>query len=235
MQKELNKIQTMSLLSYYLGEIETMDSVAYYDGSLLETISELEKIYHNNFVPVYKTIINSYSKDFLDEIDYDYLCKRFINGFFKKKFENNKEHIQYIISYFEKKSKTDNKIWKTFEIENKDGSTLTAFAINKKGKIIRKKENLEYHDSDEDYLFDSFGVLERLQLKEKEVNNIENDKVTEYWITFKNSGDFITEDKEKAQEKFEKTDKENINQFFRKQWIKGDLDYQEGFVKVYYG
>lgn len=60
-------------------------------------------------------------------------------------------------------------------------------------------------------------------------------RVTEYYITYKDRLDeFITEDKEQADEEFRKTDKGIIDQYFRKDWILVDGEWYEDNVEVYY-
>lgn len=60
-------------------------------------------------------------------------------------------------------------------------------------------------------------------------------KVTEYFITFKDGEEFITEDKAEAEKEFESVDKATVNQYFRKDWVFQDGEYGEEYVEVYYG
>ncbi len=59
--------------------------------------------------------------------------------------------------------------------------------------------------------------------------------VTEYYITYKEGLDeFITENKKEADREFENTNKEEIQQYFRKDWVLVDGEYQEDFVELYF-
>ena len=59
--------------------------------------------------------------------------------------------------------------------------------------------------------------------------------VTEYYITYKESlDDFITESKKEAEQEFKNTNKQEIQQYFRKDWILADGEYQEDYVEVYF-
>ena len=59
--------------------------------------------------------------------------------------------------------------------------------------------------------------------------------IIEYNLIYKNGEEFITEDKEEADMKFEE-DKEKIEQYYSKQWIQEEDfdDWTEGYVEVFY-
>jgi len=59
-------------------------------------------------------------------------------------------------------------------------------------------------------------------------------RVKEYQIIFKNGEEYITESKRDADKEFKQCDKDDIEQYFRKDWILVDREYQEDFVEVYY-
>ena len=59
-------------------------------------------------------------------------------------------------------------------------------------------------------------------------------KITEYQIIFNDGEEFISENKKEADKEFKQANKNNIHQYFRKDWILVDGDYQEDFVEVYY-
>jgi hypothetical protein len=60
-------------------------------------------------------------------------------------------------------------------------------------------------------------------------------EVTEYVITLKNGRDFRSTEKSIADNFFEETPNEEIDQYYRKDWVKVDGRMYEDFVKVYYG
>lgn len=51
-------------------------------------------------------------------------------------------------------------------------------------------------------------------------------KITEYQIIFNDGEEFISENKKEADKKFKQANKNNIHQYFRKDWILVDGDYQ---------
>lgn len=58
--------------------------------------------------------------------------------------------------------------------------------------------------------------------------------ITEYVITYKNNLDeFISENKAETDAEFEAT-KSTVHQYFSKEWVYGNGDYNEGNVEVYY-
>jgi len=96
MLKTPNKEQTISLFAYSLAKIETEDKTPYFYGSLLETMNEINRIYENRFLDIYSLLLKEYGEDLLDNIGYDILCERFIEGEFKKGFKDSQEFVDYM-------------------------------------------------------------------------------------------------------------------------------------------
>ena len=62
------------------------------------------------------------------------------------------------------------------------------------------------------------------------------EQITEYTITFKDSTqeDFITEDESEAQSEFDELDEALIHQYFAKDYVKINGDWEETDVEVFF-
>ena len=62
--------------------------------------------------------------------------------------------------------------------------------------------------------------------------------IGEYYITYKDGNEFITEDLEEAEKVFGESEKDNVKQYFYKEWEKiwngVEWEFEEGFVEVYF-
>lgn len=113
-------------------------------------------------------------------------------------------------------------------LENKDESDINKFI-----------EDMEEDEGNEDTVNQLKSILNECKetLIEKDEPD-EPDTVIEYGILFENGDDEFYSDKEEADKRFQEIidngNLEDVVQYYKKEWIKGEKDYEEGDVEVYY-
>lgn len=113
-------------------------------------------------------------------------------------------------------------------LENKDESDINKFI-----------EDMEEDEGNEDTVNQLKSILNECKetLIEKDEPD-EPDTVIEYGILFENGDDEFYSDKEEADKRFQELidngNLEDVVQYYKKEWIKGEKDYEEGDVEVYY-
>lgn len=113
-------------------------------------------------------------------------------------------------------------------LENKDESDINKFI-----------EDMEEDEGNEDTVNQLKSILNECKetlIEKDEVD--EPDTVIEYGILFENGDDEFYSDKEEADKRFQEIidngNLEDVVQYYKKEWIKGEKDYEEGDVEVYY-
>lgn len=113
-------------------------------------------------------------------------------------------------------------------LENKDESDINKFI-----------EDMEEDEGNEDTVNQLKSILNECKetlIEKDEVD--EPDTVIEYSILFENGDDEFYSDKEEADKRFQEIidngNLEDVVQYYKKEWIKGEKDYEEGDVEVYY-
>lgn len=113
-------------------------------------------------------------------------------------------------------------------LENKDESNINKFI-----------SDMEEDESNEDTVNQLKSILNECKetLIEKDVV-AEPDIINEYNITFENGDEEFYSDKKEADKRFQEIvdngNLEDVVQYFMKEWIKGEEDYEEGDVEVFY-